>query len=410
MWKPAAALAALLVAFAGFAADAQAALRVAVSSPAAGASVSGSVAWTATAAGGAVSQVSFLVDGQSRWADPSAPYRFNGDSGTLDTRTLANGAHTLSVVATTAQGRSATSSIGVTVANTPVVAPPPPAPASGSRYVYCLGALTYGSGGWLWDATSTDWIRQYPTGHPERVSFDGSVPVMQSVGCQTVRAEIQPGDLSSNGGTDVQRAQLYASDAMLSKDPFLQPALGDQPGQTTWYGFAFSTNPGYQPEPAPVGGTGWNNVFSWHPGGNGPQGTEVQIWTESYASSDCLAPNQPFADGRPHVGVSLNGGDPAAYPNAGSTCLRFAGPAFVAGHVYRVEMGVTWGANDDGAFQVWIDGVKYADLSGVSTLWQGQTVYALFENYRHYTAALPTNDVYYGGLVKGASRADVIVP
>lgn len=115
--KPAAALAALLVAFAAFATDARAGVTVAISSPAAGATLHGNVVWEATPSGGNVSQVNFVVDGHPVWADRGAPYRYNGDSGSLDTRTLSSGAHTLSVVPTMRNGRTAAASIDVTVAN-----------------------------------------------------------------------------------------------------------------------------------------------------------------------------------------------------------------------------------------------------------------------------------------------------
>ena len=53
------------------------------------------------------------------------PYQFNGDpSGTLDTTTLSNGAHTLVVQAHATDGRTATATSSVTVTNGPATAPP----------------------------------------------------------------------------------------------------------------------------------------------------------------------------------------------------------------------------------------------------------------------------------------------
>lgn len=274
--------------------------------------------------------------------------------------------------------------------------------------MYCFGDSSYGVGGWLYDGTSAGWIRQYPSGNAGRVSFDGSVDVMRSVGCGTVKAEIQPTDLSSNGGTDVQRAQLYTSDQLLAQYGN-HPSLDTQAGMTTWYGFAFSTNAGYQP----FSGSSfpnWNTIFTWHPGGSAGGGTGLGVWTRDYNSSNCISGLKPFADGAPHLGFSLDGGDPSVWPNSGSTCLRFAGPTFVPGHVYRVAMKVTWSSSNSGALQLWIDGTQYVDVNNVSTLFSGQGIYPLFENYRPYTTSLPTNDVFYGGLLKGASLSDVSVP
>ena len=83
--------------------------------PAAGATVSGTVPWQVFA-GGSVDHIDFLVDHVRQWTERTAPYMFNGDpSGTLDTRDLTNGAHTLQAVAFDAGGNStsATSTINV---------------------------------------------------------------------------------------------------------------------------------------------------------------------------------------------------------------------------------------------------------------------------------------------------------
>ena len=100
-----------------------------------GASLSGSVVWTASPSGQTTSKVEFLVDGSVQSTDTSAPYRFNGDAGQLDTTTLANGSWTLAVQAYGTDGRTATTSATVTVSNAAAAAPPPPPtppPALGS--------------------------------------------------------------------------------------------------------------------------------------------------------------------------------------------------------------------------------------------------------------------------------------
>jgi Tfp pilus assembly protein PilZ len=64
------------------------------------------------------------IDGTVKWTENITPYLFNGDaSGTLDTTTLSNGAHTLALQAHAADGRTATTSSAVTVANGPATAP-----------------------------------------------------------------------------------------------------------------------------------------------------------------------------------------------------------------------------------------------------------------------------------------------
>jgi hypothetical protein len=89
-----------------------------------GATLTGSLTWTATPSGTTVSSVDFLIDGTVKWTENISPYEFNGDGGKLDTTTLSNGAHTLSVEAHAADGRTATASSAVTVTNGAAPAPP----------------------------------------------------------------------------------------------------------------------------------------------------------------------------------------------------------------------------------------------------------------------------------------------
>jgi hypothetical protein len=87
------------------------------SSIANGATLSGAVTWTASPTGATVSQVDFMIDGVVKWTEKISPYYFNGDGSKLDTTTLANGGHTLSVIAYSTDGQKATASSSVTVSN-----------------------------------------------------------------------------------------------------------------------------------------------------------------------------------------------------------------------------------------------------------------------------------------------------
>jgi hypothetical protein len=86
---------------------------------ASGATIRGSVQWIVSASGTGIARIDFLIDGSKRWAEAYAPYYFNGDpAGVLDTKTLADGAHTLLAVAYNSSGAElARVSSGVTVAN-----------------------------------------------------------------------------------------------------------------------------------------------------------------------------------------------------------------------------------------------------------------------------------------------------
>ena len=79
-----------------------------------GQTLSGQVVWTATVGGrpDVVGLEGRLLDRRhAKWTESTTPYRFNGDSGSLDTRTLAAGNHTFTVVATLTSGATATSSV-----------------------------------------------------------------------------------------------------------------------------------------------------------------------------------------------------------------------------------------------------------------------------------------------------------
>jgi hypothetical protein len=76
---------------------------IAISVPSAHA-VSGSIRFAARVSGAHVRRVSFAIDGRRVWSTTSRPFLFNR-TGILNTRTLRNGRHRLSVVATYAAGR-----------------------------------------------------------------------------------------------------------------------------------------------------------------------------------------------------------------------------------------------------------------------------------------------------------------
>ncbi len=101
-------------------------LRTTVSTivPAPG-TVSGTIEWQVKVAGGAPSRVEFSVDGVVRSSDSSTPYVFPGG---LDTRSLADGPHTLTATTYAARRRLASSSVSVNVQNSPP-APTPEAQA-----------------------------------------------------------------------------------------------------------------------------------------------------------------------------------------------------------------------------------------------------------------------------------------
>ena len=88
---------------------------VAITTPTQGANVSGSVSLLATASDNVgVARVEFFVDGVQVGNVSAGPY-----TSMLDTRSLANGAHTITAVAYDAAGNSATATCQITVYNAP---------------------------------------------------------------------------------------------------------------------------------------------------------------------------------------------------------------------------------------------------------------------------------------------------
>jgi hypothetical protein len=83
-----------------------------------GQTISGKLKWTASVSGGSASRVEFYIDGARAWTENLVPYVFNGDDGVLDSSTLQDGSHLLTVKAFESDGSSVSAPATVTVANT----------------------------------------------------------------------------------------------------------------------------------------------------------------------------------------------------------------------------------------------------------------------------------------------------
>jgi Polysaccharide lyase len=326
----------------------------------------------------------------------------------------------VAVTARNKYGRSTASSDASAVVTTPQPAttsppppatptpPPPTATGGGDRYVYCFGSPTWWNGGFLGDDTSLGWARQYgqsPSSNQGMVGYDSSVDVMNSLGCETMRASIAPSDPTDPGGC-CQRAQVITSDSMQAAKG--DPAFGVVRGETHWYGFAFSTNAGYKPQSATY--PDWNNIFIWHGNSGAPFcGLAVAVSTKV----DTNGSYSNFPDGQAHLSLDLWGN---SVSNPGFTQeYHFYDPRpFQPGHRYTIEMKVLWGDSNTGGVEWWVDGMQVTPFTtGLTNMAVGYGLYPIFENYRPNASAAGitwTNTVYYGGLVKGSSLADVSVP
>jgi hypothetical protein len=377
----------------------QAPPTVSLSAPQTGTVLSGTATLAASATDNvAVDRVGFLVDGTSVGSDASAPYSLAWNSASV-----ADGTHTVSARALDTAGNAVSSAATVTVKNAATPPPPPPAPAPAPapnplRQVFCVGSSFSG------DTTDTGWGRQYgqiPTPKPSMVVFDNSVGVMQSVGCNTLRMEILPGDPTDANGC-CQRAQVIHSSA----------GLGMTRGEEHWYGLAYRTNPGYRPQNSSTW-PNWNAIHTLgHVTGGGPLCTELSV---EVATRQNTGPGGyvAFTDGLgPRLELNYDS-------NVGGVCHhfhRYVPHSFIPGHRYVEQLHVRWGDYPNGCIEWWVDGEQIVPWTcGYGSMAPGYGMYPVLENYRPANARINnlitwTNDVYYGGLILGSTRESVVVP
>jgi hypothetical protein len=81
-----------------------------------------------------------------------------------------------------------------------------------------------------------------------------------------------------------------------------------------------------------------------------------------------------------------------------------------------IQEKFTWGANNTGAATYWIDGRQIASYTNISTYGCTGGLYPVLENYRPYptyvngSTTTYTNTVWYGGIIRGNTFADVAIP
>jgi hypothetical protein len=299
------------------------------------------------------------------------------------------------------------------------------------------------SAGWARDSAGQNAIT------PQRVYFSDAVPVMQSVTgsygqpgtsgpCRSVAVRIDGSDPQVPGIVAGAQGSVLRIDSQQDLNSFWgsRPSSSPQQGETWFYGFAAATNATYVPYGANTTDLGFGN---WNSFGLELHSTigllgplMEQVATIGPASSGTAGPNGSISYpcnsnmvklAQPRLEVALTAGlNNATVNDASHTCLRFQGPLFRAGTVYKVAYQVKWDAFGQGLFRWWVDSgdgrgyVLYADVSGVSTLWRDASnnvdtkTYPQLLNYRKADTSLPTSIMYYGGFVRGTTMTDVSIP
>ena len=132
-------------------------------SPTAGSTIVGNVSWEVGYKGTAPEKVEFYLDGQLKWTERVAPFRFNGDTGSLDASALSAGSHVLKAVGYL-RGYTKGTSITVSVPSAVVPVPSATAPTatslptiSGTSVV--ADTLTASTG--VWSGAPTSYAYQW---------------------------------------------------------------------------------------------------------------------------------------------------------------------------------------------------------------------------------------------------------
>jgi hypothetical protein len=311
---------------------------------------------------------------------------------------------------------------------------------------------------WNGSISSTGWIRDSEGENaitPQRIYYDDSAfpNLMRSVSgsygqlgepagasgpCRTAAVRIDTNDPQTPGISNGSQGSVLRLDDTSDHDPDYgsRPSAHPQPGETWYYGFAAATNAGYVPHGANSTDPGfgnWNSFgLEWHAsiGLLGPIMQEIA--TVGPSGSGSAGPNGSTSYpcnsnmvklAQPRLQVALTGGLNNATTNDSShTCLRFQGPAFQPGTVYKTIYQVKWDAFGQGSFRWWVDSgdgrgyVLYADVSGVSTLWHDGSsnvdtkTYPQLLNYRKTDTSVPTSIMFYGGFIRGSTMNDVSIP
>jgi hypothetical protein len=238
------------------------------------------------------------------------------------------------------------------------------------------------------------WIEQSNGGvSGSRIDADATTLIP---GMLTLKSQVVSGStVSVDGGSTFQeRADIYYNGGA---GPSPAGPTGIAAGVTQWWRWAQKTAADYVPQ---NDGTTprWNNYGGeFHNTGSGPQ-ANVQVLVDA---------------GLTKLGIDINGGVAASWPGSG-TQRQYNIFDFVAGELLDFIMQVKWASDGTGFVNIWVsrNGGSYTQYVADTgpNLWVSEGAYPKMANYRRTGASGHTNIVYFTGLLRGASLADLAVP
>jgi len=363
------------------------------SSLAEGQIVRGSITWEAFPQGSSSNRVEFLLDGSLMHVEAQTPYRYSGDSGTLDTGMLTPGKHTVALRADAGDGRTAAWQASIVVeadsvdqpatttgatTSAPTTTTPTtttePAPQQSGNILWRGDYESGGFGGWVPQSSCSPDYTSSQVG--EGCASVVRSPVRQ--GSYAGRFEVR----SSGASTDTERADAYTDKA----------STGGYEGQE-WY-YAWSTmfpaagNPnGFSPV-----NTDFNVFTGWH-NADGPCGGNLAFGIDAKSTPE------------PRIYFMLAARDPSSCGNVTNRQKYYLPLRY--DHWYDFIVRVKWSSDPGRGFvEVWADGQAWVPRLAGATMFNANGAYWKQGFYRASWDG-GTNTAIHDGARRGDSLAAV---
>jgi len=307
--------------------------------------LTGTIPWTASVSGKDATKVEFFIDGILKWTENSSPYEYNGDGGSLDTRTLTNASHSLKVKAYSVDGLTVEKIATVSVSNV-IVSPP-------------AGII-----GWRGDFETNN-FSQYSAVQEKAAGRASIVTSPARQGTYSARCEVRSGDNNVAGSGSGERCEWYsgaATNAVEGNEEFW--------GWSTRFDSTFTSST-----------SSWNYFLQFH--NSGPAG---QANVGFYAASNV-------------IGLRICSGSDPFNPTVRWYTIS---NTRVNNQWYDFVFRIKWSrSNSVGLIQVWLNGVVVVPISMGANLYINEGAYLKQGFYRNAFGS--TAILYHDGTRRGNS-------